>query len=281
MSRSQLHLTSSFLSSVFRRRMAATTVRALRPHKEFTHTLSIPLDSSSFLSQLQTSLQPFRKKASAIIPETAFLPPHLYRLRVGRLHLNTAPRLEEFLKVMHGLKHLNVELSDMTRSVSHLAPLTIDVSGLITRSPDPSAATHLNLPVVDPTYRFQPFLQALTGYFSAAGFPLLRPPGIDTIHIVDTIMISWREPSRRIVLPNGKRGIQRGPDHLPTFNATELLKVNENTIWAREVPLERISLDGIGITERNSEGDKVFRSRPEVDSVALPQRMGNGKLSTR
>ena len=261
--------------------MAATKVRNLIAYKDYTHTLSIKLDSSSFLSQFQTSFQPFRNNASAIIPEKAFLVPELYRLHIGRLHLNTAQRLQEFVKVMHGLDYCKllgpapaiaqspitaVEQSDTARSVAHIAPLKIDVTGLTTESTNPSRATHLYLSLVDPTYRLQPFLQSLRDCFSAAGFPLLKTSKKYRVKVTDGRMVLWHT---YFVLPNGKR-VYYKREARPVFYPRELLKVYENTIWAKEVPLERISLDGIGIRERTSEGDTVFKLPPEVDSVALP-----------
>lgn len=261
--------------------MAATKFRNSIPYKEYTHTLSIRLGTSSFLSQFQTSFQPFRNNASAIIPEKAFLVPELYRLNIGKLRLNTAQRLQEFLKVMHGLDYCKllgpapaiaqspitaVEQFDTARSVAHIAPLKIDVSGLTTESTNPSRATHLYLLLVDPTYRLQLFLQSLRDCFSAAGFPLLKTSEKQRVKVIDARMVHWHT---YIVLPNGERRYYKR-EARPIFDMRELLKVYKNTIWAKEVPLERISLDGIGIRERTSEGDTVFTPPREVDSVALP-----------
>lgn len=205
-------------------------------------------------------------------------------MRIGQVHLNTAGRLQGFLELMHRLNYskllgpapeiaqssiIAVKQSDTARSVAHIAPLRINVSGLTTRSIHPSRANHLELSLVDSTCRLRPFLQSLRGCFSAAGFPLLNISEEALVKVIHAKKMLWHSPALRTVLPNGECRYYRRYT-LSQFDVRELLKMYENTIWAKDVPLERMSLEGIGMTGRNSEGVEAFKPFPEVDSVALP-----------
>ena len=170
--------------------MTATKVRRLMPYKDFTHSLLITLGGSSYLSQLQTSLQRFQKQASTKIPERAFWPPDHCHLYLGRLDLRTAQRAAAFSKVLHSLdyrKLLELALehsapsssvvtnqNDTARSVPHVTPLRVDISGLTTKSPNPSHACDLHMLPIDPTDRLHRFRSSLENSFSAAGFPIIK-----------------------------------------------------------------------------------------------------------
>ena len=266
--------------------MAAKKVRQLIPHKDFTHSLQFDLAESSVLPQMEASLQRFRRDALATnIPEKAFNPQVLLRsLLIGRLKLNPPQRREEFSKFLHSLEYSKLigpaaetaqlssearERIDMARSLSHVAPLRINMSGLASRRQDPSSIKTLSVWAVDPTGRLRPFFRSLIEVFEAAGFPILKPHWEPQMEIVSISNISWGEPSPFVVQPNGKKFYQKNFRY-PTFDARELLKKYENEIWATDIPVERLSLRGVGASEKDPDGERVFKEKPEVDSVALP-----------
>ena len=266
--------------------MAATKVRPLIVYKDYTHSLMIRLNTSSFLSQTETHFQRLRKDALAInVPEKAFLPTLLLQsLLIGRLKLKSPQRREQFSRVLHGLDYSKLigpapesaQLSSMVRehidmapSLSHVAPLRINMSGLTTNWPDRSVARHLALLAVDPTGRLHPFLRSLVDIFTTAGFPILAPNLEPRLDIVNSFSVYWGRPSSLVVEPNGKKRYKRHY-RVPDFDARELLKKYENETWATDVHLERLSLRGVGATERNPDGVKVFKEQPEIDSVDLP-----------
>ena len=253
--------------------MAAIKAPRLAPFRDYTHTLAINLHNpSSFVTQLETSLQPLRKDAFALkIPEKAIYPLEFVNLYLGKLKLDTPQRHGNFSKFLHGLdypkllgpapesaqpssvatKHL-----DTARSSSHVAPLRINFSGLATTAPDPSKAFDLLLLAVDPTGRLQPFTRSLIECFAEAGFPMLKPPPQLRWQIISSTVFNWEKPRTMVGIPK--------------FDVRELLKVYENVIWAKDVPLDRLSLHTIGATKKNPDGKKVFGQQPEIDSVALP-----------
>ena len=158
------------------------------------------------------------------------------------------------------------EQVDTARSRSHVAPLRINFSGLHTAARDPSNALELSLLAIDPTDRLQSFWRSLIDRFTLAGFPIINPFPNPKWHFVSSHIVHLGKSSPFILLPNGKT---RYKNPLPKFDARELLKKYENTIWAKDVPLERLSLLGIGFTEKNPDGETVMKQQPEIDSVAL------------
>ena len=122
---------------------------------------------------------------------------------------------------------------------------------------------------MDHTHRLHHFWYSLIASFSAAGFPLLAPPKELHFSLVNMVMIKWDKPCPYAVLPNGKRK-KLGKVRVPGFDARELIKMYENEVWAKDVHLERLSLLGLRMTERLSDGEKVLKQPPEIDSVALP-----------
>ena len=267
--------------------MAATNVRRyLMANKDFTHTLTIELARSSFFSQFGTSFQRFRNDTLARnIPEKAFRPSDIFAsLLLGRLKLKSPQRREQFAKVFHSLdcskligpapegaqsSSIARENIDTARSLSHVAPLRINISGLTTDWPDPSSTRKLWLGAVDPTGRLHSFSRSLIDIFTMAGFPILTPSLEPGMNIVNSYTVNWGNPNPFVVLPNGSRRYK--PDfRVPAFDARDLLKKYENEIWAKDVRLERLGLQTVGATERNPDGENVFKDPPEVDSVALP-----------
>ena len=266
--------------------MAARKTRLLVANKDYTHSLTIALAKSSFLPQFETSLQRFRKDALATnIPEKAFKPSeHSTSMLLGRLKLKSTQRREQFSKFLHSLDYSkligpapeNAQLlsvarksPDTARSLSHVAPLRINVSGLTSDRPDRSSSRKLHLCAVDPTGRLHPFLRSLIPIFTAAGFPILRPPLKPRFEIVSSYAINWGSSDPFIVQSNGTRRYKKDY-RVPNFDARELLKKYEDETWATDVHLERLSLQGIGASERDPDGVKVFKLQPEIDSVALP-----------
>ena len=270
--------------------MAATNVRRhLAANKDYTHTLLIKLAESSFLPQFETVFQRFRRDVLAKnIPEKAFkppLPPLHANLLLGRLNLKSPRRREQFSKVLHGLDHdkligpapESAQLSsvarknvDTARSLSYVAPLRIKLSGLTTDRPDASSTRVIYLLPIDPTGRLQPYLRSLIDIFTAAGFPILRPNPHPEVRFVDTYAVNWLRSGHQIVQPDGRRRYKRD-FRVPAFDARELLKKYENETWATDVCLERLSLKGVGASERNPDGEMVLKETPEIDSVILPR----------
>lgn len=265
--------------------MAATKVRQLVANKDYTHSLTIKL-AKSLSSHSETSFQCFRNDSLAKdIPEKAFRPFQVSDcLLLGRLKLESPQRREQFTKVLHSLDWskligpapASAQLSSVARdnidaacSSSHVAPLRINLSGLITNSSDLSHTTRLYLRSVDPTGRLHPFWRSLIDVFAMAGFPIIRPTPEPRMMIVNMYQLNWHISTPRIVLPNGSRRYRKKRPIL-TFDATELLKKYANETWATDVRLERLSLRAVGATERNPDGVKVFKDSPEVDSVVLP-----------
>ncbi len=261
--------------------MAAMKLIKPRPYKDFTHSLVIKLGGPSFLSQFQASLQRFEKDVFAKIPPRAIFAPEHCDLYLGKLKLK---HLDSFSKFLHGLDYHrllerateNAQSSpvvtkalDEAPSLSHVASLRIDLSGLATRSVDPTNATKLQLLPIDHTHRLHHFWSSLIDSFSAAGFPLLRALQEPHLNFVSTMMINWHKPSPYAILPNGKKRYFR-EGRVPRFDARELIKMYENEVWAKDVHLQRLSLLGIGSTERLADGNRVFKQPPEIDSVALP-----------
>ena len=265
--------------------MAATKARGLIAYRDYTHSLVIQMDASSFHSQSETSFQRFRKDTLiANIPEKANNPQaHSNKLLFGRLKLGSLQRREKFSKVLHSLDYSkligpapeNAQSSSVARehidtapSPSHVAPLRVNLSGLNTNWPDPSVTRMLYLSSVDPTGRLHPFIRSLIDIFTKAGFPILEPTRGLSLSLVTSQLIHWGGPYPFVVLPNGSKRYREFRH--PTFDARELLKKYENETWATDVRLERLSLLGVGATERNPDGVKVFKEQPEIDSVALP-----------
>ena len=257
------------------------------PNKDFTHSLIIQLAKSSFLSQYEKSLQRFRNDALATnIPEKAFAPSeHYTNLLLGKFKLKSPKRREQFSKVLHGLDYSKLirpapesaqssivarENADTARSLSHVAPLRINVSGLATDKPNASNTTRLYLGAVDPTGRLDPFLRSLADTFTTAGFPIIRPQLELRFDVVNSYMVNWGKAKPLVVQPDGSRRYKNDFHPVPKFDARELLKKYENETWATDVHLERLSLRGIGATVRDPDGVKVFKEQYEIDSVALP-----------
>ena len=266
-------------------------------NKDFTHFLQFDLAESSVLPQMEASLQRFRRDPLATdIPEKAFRPQVLLRsLFIGRLKLNQPQRREEFSKFLHSLEYNKLigpagetaqlssearEHIDMARSLSHVVPLRINMSGLTSQWRDqmsgltsqwrdPSTTRKLSVWAVDPTGRLRPFFRSLIEVFEAAGFPILKPHWEPLMEIVSIYNMSWGEPSPLVVQPNGKK-YYRKTFRYPTFDSRELLKKYENEIWATDIPVERLSLREVGASEKDPDGERVFKEKPEVDSVALP-----------
>ena len=266
--------------------MAARKTRLLVANTDYTHSLTIMLAKSSFLPQFETSLQRLRKDALATnIPEKAFKGSELSTdLQLGKLKLKSPQRREQFSKFLHGLDYSKLigpapesaqlssvarENTDTARSLSHVAPLRINVSGLMTDWPDPSQIRILYGQAVDPTGRLHSFMCSLIPIFIAAGFPIIRPALKPIFDIVSSYSINYGKSNPFIVQPNGTRRYKRDY-RIPNLDARELLKKYENETWATDVHLERLSLRGIGITERDPDGVRVFKELPEIDSVALP-----------
>ena len=260
--------------------------RILIANKDYTHSLSIELARSSFFSQFETSFQHFRNDALARnIPEKAFKPSNIFAgLLVGRLKLESLQRREQFAEVLHSLDYSKLigpapESAqpssiargniDTARSLSHVAPLRIYISGLTTDWPDPSSTRKLWLGAVDPTGRLHSFSRSLIDIFTMAGFPVLTPSLEPRMNIVNSYSVHWGKSKPFVVLPNGSR-YYKADFRVSAFDARDLLKKYENEIWAKDVRLERLGLWGVGATERNPDGEKVFKDQPEVDSVALP-----------
>lgn len=222
-------LSSFFLFSAFRRRMPATKVRHLVPHKDYTHSLAIQLHSSSLVPQLESSLQRFRKDACAAeIPERAFKPPELANLLLGRLYLKAPQRREDFSKFLHSIDYRKLlrpapesaqssfaatEQVDTAHSRFHVAPLRINFSGIDTIGPNPSIARGLALSAVDPTGRLQSFWRTLIDYFTLAGFPILKPPPNPSWAFVSSFAVNWRRPIPSLLYQTGS-GSTRLSTHL-------------------------------------------------------------------
>lgn len=83
-------------------------------------------------------------------------------------------------------------------------------------------------------------------------------------------MVNWHKPNDYVILPNGGKKYLKRPHSVPKFDAREMIKMYENEVWARDVHLERLSLLGLGSTEKLLDGSVAFRQPPEIDSVALP-----------
>lgn len=263
--------------------MAAKKVSFLRPYKDYTHTLTIKLHSSSLLPQLETSFQRFRKDALAAgIPERAFLPPEFAGMHLGKLLLETPRRRDDFSKFLHSIDYRKLfrapesarssfaatEEANTAHSRSHVAPLRINYTGLSTTARDPSKALDLYLLTIDPTGRLQPFLSSLIDCFMVAGFPILKPVPKQDWRFVSSAITERGRSNPFVVKPMGRR-FYVNDRRLPRFDTRELLKKYESTIWAKDIRLERLSLLQIGATEKNPDGETVMKPQPEIDSVAL------------
>ena len=269
--------------------MAATKFRPLIVHKNFTHYLEIKLAKSSFPPQFETSLRRFQNDALATnIPEKALRSSDiLASLFIGRLKLKSPQRREQFSKLLHRLDYSKLigpvpesaqspsvlvarENMDPAHSVSHVAPLRIDMSGLTTKWPDPSSIRRLYIGTVDRTGRLHTFLRSLIDVFTTAGFPILTPNTAPSLMVFDSYVTSFRTPSISVTLPDGRTRL-RNKYRVPAFDVRELLKKYENEIWATDLHLEKLRLQRVGATKRNPDGKKVLdKEQPEIDSVALP-----------
>ena len=251
--------------------MTIRQIRQLRPHKDFTHHLSIRLMSDpSFLPQFKTSLQRFRNDALGKIPERAFFPPESARLYFGRLNLETRTSFAGFSKFLHGLDYRKLLgeaaqsssiAADRGNTVNHVTPLKVDISGLATKQADLSNVVDLHLVPIDPTSRLHHFWTSLIHSFSAAGFPIIRPQE-PTVQFAHSVMVHW-----------DKSKATRKTHNLavPRFDARELIEKYEHSIWAKDVHLQRLSVLGVGISEwLPNGGGRVFKQPPEIDSVVLP-----------
>ena len=253
-------------------------------HKDYTHSLTIEL-AKSFSSQFETSFQRFRNDPlTRNIPEKAFKQLELgTNLLLGSLKLKSPQSREQFAKVLHSLDWSRLigpapasvqssvarEIIDTARSPSHVAPLRIDNSGLITNSPDPSLTKSLYIGSVDPTGRLHAFWRSLIDVFAMAGFPILKLNPEPRMNIVNMYHVLHHKSNPLVILPNGSRRY-KSDCSIPKFDARELLKKYANETWATDVRLERLSLRAVGATERDPDGVKVFKEKAVVDSVALP-----------
>lgn len=276
--------------------MAATKVRRFVPNRDYTHDLMIKLHHSSMLPQLETSFKRFRKDGIAAgIHQRAFLPPGIGGLYLGKISLQTPQRREDFSRFLHSIDYRKLlgpapgsaqissaatEQLDMARSRFHGATLRINFTGLtIPQATDPSNVRALSLLATDPTGRVQPFWSSLIDFFTVAGFPILKPRAAPRWEFVSSFIVDRVKSKAFIDRPDKQRHIKRRP--VPTFDARELIKKYDNTTWAKDVPLERLSLLGLGASETDPDGEIVMKQQPEIDSVALHDGGDVGKLSAR
>lgn len=127
---------------------------------------------------------------------------------------NTAQRLQDFLKVMHGLNYCPLRstcLVSLHDRAIHLELLIWIYCSLTLRV---AYSLSCNLSI---------------GCFSAAGFPLLKLSEEHTFKVTDARMILWHTPAPYIVLPDGKmRYCKR--NGMSEYDVRELLNAYENTM---------------------------------------------------
>lgn len=276
--------------------MAAMKARNLSAGRDFTHSLSITLGGPSFVSQFQTSLQRFQEDASETVPEKAYYPPELWtKVYLGKLHLGTRnrPRISELSTVLQDLNYRrllggpaversayysssssssSLSASDIKQayaahsSVSHVAPLKFDLSGIKTTSIDPSKALTLHLLPSDPTGRWRRFCQAVAHYLAAAGFPLVdgREP---SIRFVNSLFVHWNQPQGSILLKNGATKYKKPRFNQSAFDARRLIKEYENKIWVKDVELERLCVYEMNATKKLPDGSRVLSEPQEVAGI--------------
>lgn len=263
--------------------MAAPKVRELVAHTRFTHHLCIQLLTPTSKPQITSSFERFELDASSLIPKKAVRGPSMWRLRLGRLNLQTPDRIASFSKYLHGINMRTIfaaaaDASEEVDSSGLLpskagpssfdsAPLRIDLIGLVSYH-HPQRVRRLYVAPTDATHRLPYVWKFLQSSFTAAGF-LLDAPRCDVKLVKIVTPKSWPSDQASETLASGP-GVRATRDVKPvSFDARDLLEKYKDSVWAKDIRLERLSVFPIGTERGLPQG--TMDPGVETDGVDLPQ----------
>ncbi|CAF9913039.1 hypothetical protein IMSHALPRED_000887 [Imshaugia aleurites] len=279
--------------------MSVAKVRRLVAFKDYTHTLSIPLNASASISQLHNSFLRFQNDASLTVPSAAICNPDFYNIYIARLNLPTSRHVDDFSAILRKydmrevLKAAAIPLrlsscleSGTTSCASiieennmhaGLLPLRINVLGLNAAKPqDPASTTRLDAKPIDPTNRLPLFLLCIRNFLAGTGF--MTNPGNenrmrqytgDNVAIVNTVLLQWYNSKGHF---NEELGMQRKTGRkVFEFDARELIDKYQTYEWGSDIPLEKMCLEKVGgFMGKREDGAAVERGRTVFETFWLP-----------
>ena len=278
--------------------MSVAKVRRLRPFKDYTHTLSIPLNASASISQLHNSFLRFQNDASLTVPSAAICNPDFYNIYIARLKLPTSRHVDDFSAILrkHDMREvlkaaaialsLSSSLESGTTSRTSIVeednlhagvlPLRINILGLGAGDRgNPASAGKLVAKPIDPTNRLPLFLLCLRNFIAGTGFlvnpgneNLWRQDEGDSVIIVNMVSLKWFNLKGHF---NKELGVQKEKGgKVPQFDARDLIDRYQLYKWGVDIPLEKMCLEKVGFMGKREDGTAVERGKTVVETFRLP-----------
>ena len=238
-----------------------------------THRIRIPVVSQRSRLQLQTSLNILRDdEITSALPHAAWTSLGCLSITVGELCL---PSPKEIAAASNLLQSLG---NTFTEKDKDLEPLFVTLRGLhsggkyheeqrahtnrLYWSVTGSAALNRLTSNVRAAFRrcdllVRQFGQTMQDFDNS----LERPP---TLKIMNTRSLTSDEPNNKPTLASYKL------TRVPVFDSTELYAKYGDTVWAENIPLEKLCISTLGMKDLVKEGSIIDHGYEDVCTVLLP-----------
>ena len=243
--------------------------------KKYTHSLSIPIVTSTSRSQLHASFALFEQKTAGIIPKGSVLNPDSTMIHLGKFNLQSTERIDACRRHLHSIDmhqmlclaaaNAQPTLNDLPDQDHHrysrgrdFSPLKVDLIGLV--SPNRASRFRaLHASAIDQTHRLHHFQSVILDSLSKAGFLAKGLPF--RVKVVDTVMSSgWtRAPET-----GGRRRLP------PLFDARAIIDKWKDYSWATSIQLEKVCVYPLSARDLDPDGEVREKQLLEIDSIALP-----------
>ncbi|KAK8094539.1 hypothetical protein PG997_001224 [Apiospora hydei] len=225
-----------------------------------THFLCIPLVTSLSRPQLVSALASFGSDVTS--PQSFGVPAEAIR-PVGTLHLTLGvmsfPKNEGLDKATELLKTLAprqilgtivaAQQTTTATTVSDSKRLTLDAI-------DPSKATALYSPPVDPDGTLQKFCESIKQTFQQAGVMAEEDrPLLLHATVLNTIYVKGEKRGGR-----GRHGKRR---ERITVDARDILDRYDDFVWMQDAPVEKIAICRMG-AKKQDDGDEAYEVEAEI-----------------
>jgi activating signal cointegrator complex subunit 1 len=219
-----------------------------------THFLCIPLANSATRSQLQRGLQQFettiarangRSGPPIRIPTSAVRPVDTLHFTLGVMTLESETKLQEAIHCLHGLNLKELLSSLNSSSPSTRGDLTISIESL-TSMHIPTDTSILYAEPRDLSNRFQNFAEQIATVFKEKRFITETRPLKLHATVFNTVYSGKDRTGRKYQI-----------------DATELIELCKDFIWATDVAIDKIAICKMGAKKEYDDGGNVVREKYE------------------
>jgi activating signal cointegrator complex subunit 1 len=232
-----------------------------RPSTRPTHFLCIPLVKSNTRNQLESGLRRFETTIAGLnnssgspirIPMAGVRPVDTLHFTLGVMTMETESELQDAIDCLHNLNVRGLLSSTNIPSPAAQNGLKISIESL-TSMHNPTDTSILYAEPRDPSDRVQNFAEQILAVFREMGFITeIRPLKLHAT-VFNTVYAGKDRSGRKYQI-----------------DATDLLEIYKDFVWATDVTIDKISLCKMGAKkEYDDKGNVVREKYEEVASVNI------------